>query len=157
MSIIVIKNNKLLLITKLTIKTHLQLISLKMKKYVYIQSKHYLQVISIHKLLLIFIKKTFTQILLLITKLTIKSYLQLISLKKNYSVKALQSTLSKTDTFGTGTKCPSQRDVRLIKSQIKGISKGRDQLQVFVLQRCPSYRGVRRLYLQFLSIKKKDT
>ena len=97
MSIIIIKNNKLLLITKLTIKTYLQLISLK----------HYLQVISFHKLLLIFIKKTFIQILLLITKLTIKSYLQLISLKKNYSVKALQSTLSKTDTFGTGTKCPS--------------------------------------------------
>ena len=107
MSIIVIKNNKLLLITKLTIKTHLQLISLKMKKYVYIQSKHYLQIISFHNLLLIFIKKTFIQILLVITKLTIKSYLQLISRKKNYSVKALQSTLSKTDTFGTGTKCPS--------------------------------------------------
>ena len=125
----IIKNNNLLLITKLTIKTYLQLISLKRKKYVYIQSKHYLQVISFHKLLLIFIKKTFTQILLLITKLTIKSYLQLISLKKkNYSVKALQSTLSKTDTFGTGTKCPSYRDVRLIKSQIKGISKGRDKL-----------------------------
>ena len=72
MSIIIIKNNKLLLTTKLTIKTYLQLISLK----------HYLQVISFHKLLLIFIKKTFIQILLLITKLTIKSYLQLISLKK---------------------------------------------------------------------------
>ena len=107
MSIIVIKNNKISLITKLTIKTHLQLISLKMKKYVYIQSKHYLQIISFHNLLLIFIKKTFIQILLVITKLTIKSYLQLISRKKNYSVKALQSTLSKTDTFGTGTKCPS--------------------------------------------------
>ena len=114
------------MITKLTIKSYLQLISLKKKT---IQSKHYLQVNSFHKLLLIFIKKTFTQILLLITKLTIKSYLQLISLKKkNYSVKALQSTLSKTDTFGTGTKCPSYRDVRLIKSQIKGISKGRDKL-----------------------------
>ena len=55
----------------------------------------------------------------------------------------IQSTFSKTDTFGTGTKCPSQRDVCLIKSQIKGISKSRDQLQVSVLQRCPSYRGVR--------------
>ena len=64
----------------------------------------------------------------MITKLTIKSYLQLISLIKNYSVKALQSTLSKTDTFGTGTKCPSYRDVRLIKSQIKGINKGENQL-----------------------------
>ena len=42
--------------------------------------------------------------------------------------KIIQSTLSKTDTFGTGTKGPSQRDVGLIKSQIKGINKGRDQL-----------------------------
>ena len=40
--------------------------------------------------------------------------------------KSIQSTLSKTDTFGTGTKCPSWRDVRLIKSQIKGINKGRE-------------------------------
>ena len=55
------------------------------------------------------------------------------------------STLSKTDTFGTGTKCPSQRDVRLIKSQIKGISKGTDQFQVSVLQRCPLRES--RLYL----------
>ena len=36
MSIIIIKNNKLLLITKLTIKTYLQLISLEMKKYIQI-------------------------------------------------------------------------------------------------------------------------
>ena len=49
----------------------------------------------------------------------------------------IQLTLSKTDTSGTGTKCPSQRDVRLIKSQIKGISKGRDQLY-----RCSFYIGV---------------
>ena len=55
----------------------------------------------------------------------------------------VQSTLSKTDTFGTGSKCPSWRGVRLIESQIKGVKKGRDQLQVSVLQRCPSYRGVR--------------
>ena len=40
----------------------------------------------------------------------------------------IQSTFSRTDTFGTGTKCPSERGVRLIKSQIKGTSKGRDQL-----------------------------
>ena len=34
----------------------------------------------------------------------------------------LQSTLSKTDTsVGTGTKCPSWRDVRLIEGQIKGV------------------------------------
>ena len=32
-----------------------------------------------------------------------------------------QSTLSKTDIFGTGTKCPSWRDVHLIESQIKGV------------------------------------
>ena len=45
---------------------------------------------------------------------------------------ALQSTPAKTDTFGTGTgtgsKCPSQRDVRLIENQIKGVKKGWDQL-----------------------------
>ena len=40
----------------------------------------------------------------------------------------IQSTLSNTDTFGTGTKCPSSRGVRLIESQIKGVKKGRDQL-----------------------------
>ena len=40
----------------------------------------------------------------------------------------VQSTPSKTDTFGTGSKCPSKRDVRLIESQIKGVKKGRDQL-----------------------------
>ena len=40
------------------------------------------------------------------------------------SYSALQSTLSKTDTFGTGTKCPSQRDVRLIES-----NKGNKQRQ----------------------------
>ena len=38
--IIIYFNNNLLLITKLTIKTYLQLISLKKKK-IYIQSKHY--------------------------------------------------------------------------------------------------------------------
>ena len=36
----------------------------------------------------------------------------------------VQSTLSKMDAFGTGTKCPSQGDVRLIKSQTKGVKKG---------------------------------
>ena len=40
----------------------------------------------------------------------------------------IQSTLPKTHTFGTGTNCPSQRGVRLIESQIKGVKKGRDQL-----------------------------
>ena len=55
----------------------------------------------------------------------------------------IQSTLSKTDTFGTGTSCSSYRDVRLIESQMEGVKKNRDQLWVSVLQRCPSYRGVR--------------
>ena len=32
------------------------------------------------------------------------------------------------DTFGTGTKCPSKSDVRLIESQIMEVKKGRDQL-----------------------------
>ena len=45
-------------------------------------------------------------------------------LKQDYP---LQSTLSKTDTFGTSTSCPSQRDVRLIERQIEGGKKGRDQ------------------------------
>ena len=66
--------------------------------------------------------------------------------RKNFEFAFLmnvQSTLAKTDTFGTDTKCPFQRDVRLIKGQITGISKGRHQIQVSVLQRCPSYRGVR--------------
>ena len=58
----------------------------------------------------------------------------------NSVLNVLQSTPSKTDTFGTGSKCPSQRDVRLIESQIKGVKKGRDQLQVSVLQRYPSYK-----------------
>ena len=34
----------------------------------------------------------------------------------------------------------SKSDVHLIESQIKGVKKGRDQLLVSVLQRCPSYR-----------------
>ena len=40
----------------------------------------------------------------------------------------IQSTPCKMDTFGTGSKCPSWRDVHLIESQIKGVKKGRDQL-----------------------------
>ena len=50
-----INDNNLLLITKLTIKTYLQSISLTKKKK--IQLKHYLQVISFQKLLFISIKK----------------------------------------------------------------------------------------------------
>ena len=33
--------------------------------------------------------------------------------------------------------CPIYRGVRLIESEIKGVKKGRDQLWVSVLQRCP--------------------
>ena len=40
----------------------------------------------------------------------------------------IQSTLSKTDTFGTGVQCPSKSDICLVESQIKGVKKGRDQL-----------------------------
>ena len=53
----------------------------------------------------------------------------------------IQSTHSRMDTFGTGTKCQSNSNVRLsIESQIKGVKKGRDQLEVSVLQRSPSYK-----------------
>ena len=40
----------------------------------------------------------------------------------------LHSALSKIDTFGDGTQCPSYRDVHLIKSQLnmKGKKKERD-------------------------------
>ena len=40
----------------------------------------------------------------------------------------LQPIPSKEDTFATGTKYPSNSNVRLIESQIKGVKKGRDQL-----------------------------
>ena len=39
----------------------------------------------------------------------------------------IQSILSKS-VFWTGSKCPSEGDVLLIESQIKGVKKGRDQL-----------------------------
>ena len=55
----------------------------------------------------------------------------------------IQSTLSKSDTFGAGTKCPSKRDVHLIESQIKGVNS-----------RCPFYRGVR---LIEVSVKREST
>ena len=51
----IMAENNLLFIIKLAIKTSLQLISLKKKKT--IQSKHFLQIISFHRLLFIFIKK----------------------------------------------------------------------------------------------------
>ena len=55
----------------------------------------------------------------------------------------IQSALSEKDTFGMGTKCPSKRDVRLIEIQVKGVKKGRDQLDGSILQRCPCYKGAR--------------
>lgn len=44
--------------------------------------------------------------------------------------KELPSTLSNTNTFGTGSQCTcvSTRDVRLIESKITEVKKGRDQL-----------------------------
>ena len=53
----------------------------------------------------------------------------------------LQSALSKTDTFATGTKC-SKRDVHLIGS-LQNVKKDKDQIWVSILQRCLSYKGVR--------------
>ena len=50
----------------------------------------------------------------------------------------IQPILSKNDTFGTGIKCLSQRDFRLIESKIKGVKKDRDQVT-----RCSFYRSVR--------------
>ena len=44
-----------------------------------------------------------------------------------------QPTLFKMDTFGTSSKCPSQRDVHFIESHIKGAKKDRDQIQVSIL------------------------
>ena len=80
----------------------------------------------------------------------------------------LQSTLSKMDTYGTGTKCPSYREsnkgskerrgptlgvpftegVRLMESQIKGVKKGRTN------SRCPFYRGVHLIESQIKGVKK---
>ena len=58
--------------------------------------------------------------------------------RQNKTLCQVHLTLSKTETFRTGTNCPSQRDVCLIQRvKIKGGKKGRDQLQMSVLQRCP--------------------
>ena len=59
-----------------------------------------------------------------------------------------QSTPSKTDTFRTGSKCPSQRDVRLAESQLKGVKKAGTN------SRCPFYRGV---HLIEVSVKREST
>ena len=46
---------------------------------------------------------------------------------QEHNLKCSKSTLSKTDTIGIGTKCPSLRDVRLIESLLKGAKKTRNQ------------------------------
>ena len=46
-----------------------------------------------------------------------------------------QSTLSKTDTFGVGTKCRSKSDVRHIESQITGVKKGRGRFSKVSVKR----------------------
>ena len=71
--IIIIRRRRRRRITKLTIKTYLQLISLKKKKK-NIESKHYLQVISFHMFLFISIKKKF---------ISIKKKRKFITVKKN--------------------------------------------------------------------------
>ena len=50
----------------------------------------------------------------------------------------------KRKPLGPGcTKCSSHRDARLIERQLEGVKSSRDQLEVSVLRKCPSYRGVR--------------
>ena len=53
----------------------------------------------------------------------------------------LQSALSKIDTFGDGTQCPSYRDVRLVKSQLNIKGKRKKGIN----SSSPSYRDVRML------------
>ena len=60
----------------------------------------------------------------------------------------VQSTLSKTDTLGTSTKCLSYGGVRLIESQIKKVKKAGTN------SKCPFYRGVR---LIEVSVKREST
>ena len=64
----------------------------------------------------------------------------------------VQSTLSKTDTFGTGTSCLSQRDIRLIESQIEGPTLSVRFTEVSVLQRCPLRESRLYLFICFISI-----
>ena len=72
--IVVVKNKNLLLTTKPTIKTYLQLISLMKKKTV--RSKHYLQVISFHRLLFFWISKNSIQLTKFISVKTISFHLK---------------------------------------------------------------------------------
>ena len=64
--------------------------------------------------------------------------------RKKMWVGRIQSTLSKSDSFGAGTNCPSKRDARLIRESNKG-SKERQgpTLVVHFTEVSPSYRGVR--------------
>ena len=55
----------------------------------------------------------------------------------------IQSTLSKTDTFGTGTKCPSYRESNKRSKEKQGPTL-----------KCPFYRGVR---LIVVSVKRELT
>ena len=48
-----------------------------------------------------------------------------------------QSTLSKTDTFGTGTKCPSYRESSKGSKERQGPTLSVRFTEVSVLQRCP--------------------
>ena len=64
--------------------------------------------------------------------------------RKKMWVGRIQSTLSKSDTFGAGTKCPSKRDARLIRESNKGSKEGQGPtLVVHFTEVSPSYRGVR--------------
>ena len=62
----------------------------------------------------------------------------------------MQSTLSKTDTVGTGSNCPSERGVRLIESlvTVKLLKNERSWTNT----RCPSYGGV---HLKEVSVKRE--
>ena len=51
-----------------------------------------------------------------------------------------ESNKASKERQGPTLRCPFNRGVRLIESQIKGVKKGRDQLWVSVLPRCASYR-----------------
>ena len=60
----------------------------------------------------------------------------------------VQSILSKTDTFGTDTKCPSLRDVCLIESQVKRVKEAATNLK------CLFYKDVCHIEV---SVKREST
>ena len=56
----------------------------------------------------------------------------------------LQSALSKTDTFATGTKTSVPlREMSILQGVYRNVKKDKDQIWVSILQRCLSYKGVR--------------